>query len=57
MANDMQHKDVTAINSSDDGIHVLSEYLSSGDVVMLMGAGVEYIFGQQLLEKLSDSTS
>lgn len=57
MANDLQHKDVTAINSLDDGIHVLSEYLSSGDVVVLMGAGKEYIFGQQLLEKLSASTS
>jgi UDP-N-acetylmuramate--alanine ligase len=52
LAADIQHDYVEAAESMDDGVEKLIGMTSPGDVVMLMGAGNEYIVGQRLLEQL-----
>jgi UDP-N-acetylmuramate--alanine ligase len=52
LAEHMQHTAVKAVNSLEDAVTSLLAVVAPGDVVLLMGAGHEYVVGKRLLEKL-----
>ena len=52
LVDDMQHDAVKTVNSLDSAVNTLSTMTVPGDVVMLMGAGNEYMVGKRLLDKL-----
>jgi UDP-N-acetylmuramate--alanine ligase len=52
LASDIEHPEVTAVSSLLEGAQLLEEEVAPGDVVILMGAGDEYVVGEQLLAAL-----
>jgi len=53
LADDLLHPHVLSAGTLNEAVQVLSAQCKAGDVVMLMGAGNEYVMGQQLLETLN----
>ncbi|HNT75725.1 MAG TPA: UDP-N-acetylmuramate--L-alanine ligase [Anaerolineae bacterium] len=52
LAAEIIHPEVTATTSQDEAVQVLLAHARPGDVVLLLGAGDEYVIGQRLLEQL-----
>ncbi len=48
----LEHPNVSAAASLDDAVAQLLAEVESGDVILLMGAGTEYVVGEQLLDAL-----
>lgn len=54
LARDLQHSSVWAASSLDGAVDYLCAIAERGDVVLLMGAGDEYLVGRRLLARLGD---
>ncbi len=52
LAAEIAHPEVTATASLDEAVQVLTEHVQPGDVVLLLGAGDEYVVGQRLVKEL-----
>lgn len=52
LADALRHPFVEAASSLDDAVGRLRAQVAPGDVVLLMGAGTEYVVGERLLERL-----
>lgn len=52
LAEGILHPEVTAAASLDEAVHLLAAECHIGDVVLLMGAGNEYVVGTQLVKAL-----
>jgi UDP-N-acetylmuramate--alanine ligase len=48
----LEHPHVKSAGSLDDAVTYLLAEVESGDVILLMGAGTEYVVGEQLLDAL-----
>lgn len=52
LAVNVQHDAVKAVASLDDAVNTVIDMALPGDVVMMMGAGNEYVVGKRILDKL-----
>jgi UDP-N-acetylmuramate--alanine ligase len=52
LAGEIAHPEVTATASLDEAVQVLTDHVQPGDVVLLLGAGDEYVVGQRLVKEL-----
>ncbi|MBN2005518.1 MAG: UDP-N-acetylmuramate--L-alanine ligase [Anaerolineae bacterium] len=52
LAEEVLHPEVTAATSLDEAVHLLAAECHAGDVVLLMGAGNEYVVGTHLVKAL-----
>ena len=52
LAGDVRHAAVKAVSSLEGAVNTLSAMAAPGDVVMMLGAGNEYVVGKRLLDKL-----
>ncbi|MDF1513834.1 MAG: UDP-N-acetylmuramate--L-alanine ligase [Anaerolineae bacterium] len=55
LKDDMQHPKVSSANSLEHAVDILTRLVAPGDVVVMMGAGKEYVVGQSLLAVLGES--
>ncbi len=53
LASEIQHAEAVAVESFDEAVQILSDTVQASDVVILMGAGDEYLVGRQLLDVLA----
>ncbi len=54
LASEIAHPQVSAATTQEQAIQLLAKRCEPGDVVMMMGAGNEYIIGQKLLKQLQE---
>jgi len=55
LAEEIAHPQVTATATLGEAVYVLLARCAPGDVILLMGAGDEYVMGQQLVAALEES--